>query len=400
MPLANLEEALEDYKQGKFIIVIDDANRENEGDLTMAAEKVTPAAINFAIENARGLVCTPVTSERLEELCIPMMVDGANTATYGTAFTVSIDYINGTTTGISSYDRSATIRALADPSAHSEDFARPGHIFPLRYRDGGVLVRPGHTEASVDLARMAGLYPAGMVCEILNPDGTMSRLPELEEFSKKHDIRIVSIAQIIAARQRSEQLIKREAEASLPTSYGTFKVVAYTSLVEPGEHLAMVMGNWQVDEPVLVRIHSECLTGDVFSSSRCDCGDQIRLALSMISKKGSGIFIYLRQEGRGIGLHNKIRAYSLQDTGMDTVEANESLGFDSDLRSYDIAAQMLLDLKVRRLSLATNNPQKIDGLAGYGLEIVERVPLETKVNDENRHYMRTKRARMGHFIQT
>lgn len=400
MPLASVEEALEDFKQGKFIIVMDDANRENEGDLIMAAEKVTPEAVNFAIENARGLLCMPIIGERLDELNISMMVDGNNSAKHGTAFTVSVDYSKGTTTGISSYDRAATIRALANSDSRPEDFAKPGHLFPLRYQEGGVLVRPGHTEATVDLARMAGFYPAGIVCEILNSDGTMARMPELEAFSQKHNIKVVTIAQIIAARRRSEKLVKREAEASLPTSYGTFKIVAYTSLIEPGEHLALVMGKWKADEPVLVRVHSECLTGDVFSSLRCDCGEQIRLALSMISEKGAGVFIYLRQEGRGIGLHNKIRAYSLQDTGMDTVEANESLGFDPDLRHYDVAAQMLLDLRVKRLLLATNNPHKIAGLGGYGLEIVERVPLETQVNEKNREYMSTKRSRMGHFIQS
>ena len=286
MPLASVEEALEDFKQGKFIIVMDDANRENEGDLIMAAEKVTPEAVNFAIENARGLLCMPIIGERLDELNISMMVDGNNSAKHGTAFTVSVDYSKGTTTGISSYDRAATIRALANSDSRPEDFAKPGHLFPLRYQEGGVLVRPGHTEATVDLARMAGFYPAGIVCEILNSDGTMARMPELEAFSQKHNIKVVTIAQIIAARRRSEKLVKREAEASLPTSYGTFKIVAYTSLIEPGEHLALVMGKWKADEPVLVRVHSECLTGDVFSSLRCDCGEQIRLALSMISEKG------------------------------------------------------------------------------------------------------------------
>ncbi len=400
MPLASVEEALEELKQGKFLIIVDDANRENEGDLTMVAEKVTPEAVNFAIKNARGLLCAPIISERLDELNIPLMVNGANTAMHGTAFTISVDYKGGTTTGISTYDRAATIRALANADSRPEDFARPGHIFPLRYNEGGVLARPGHTEAIVDLTRMAGFYPAGIVCEILKPDGTMAHSTELEAFSQKHNVKMISIAQVIAYRRRHEPLIERVAEASLPTSNGTFNIIAYKSVVEPGEHLALVMGKWEAEEPVLVRVHSECLTGDVFGSLRCDCGEQIRMALKMITDQGTGVFIYLRQEGRGIGLHNKIRAYSLQDNGLDTVEANESLGFDPDLRHYDVAAQMLIDLGVKRLKLATNSPRKIVGLGGYGLEIVERVPLETSVNEENRLYLRTKRSRMGHFIQS
>ena len=400
MPLASIEEALEDLQQGKFLIIVDDASRENEGDLTLVAEKVTPEAVNFAIKNARGLLCAPIISERLDQLNIPMMVNGANTARHGTAFTISVDYRVGTTTGISAHDRAATITALASTNSQPDDFARPGHIFPLRYKEGGVLARPGHTEAIVDLARMAGFYPAGIVCEILKANGTMARRAELETLSKKHNLKMITIAQVIAYRRRHEHLIEKVAEASLPTSNGTFKILAYKSMVEPGEHLALVMGKWKSDEPVLVRVHSECLTGDVFGSLRCDCGEQIKMALKMIGERGSGVFIYLRQEGRGIGLHNKIRAYSLQDNGLDTVEANESLGFDPDLRHYDVAAQILKDLDVTRLLLATNSPRKIVGLGGYGIEIVERVPLESQANEKNRLYLRTKRSRMGHFIQS
>ncbi len=398
MPLASLEEALEDIQQGKCLIVVDDEKRENEGDLVMPADKVTPEAVNFMVTHARGLLCMPVIGERLDELEMPLMVNGSNSARHGTAFTVSIDYRKGTTTGISANDRAATIKAMIDPKAKPEEFARPGHLFPLRYEEGGVLVRPGHTEAIVDLARMAGLYPAGIVCEILNPDGTMARMPELEELSRKHDLNIISIAQIIAHRRRHEKLIERVAEARLPTVRSEFQIIAYKSMVDPGEHLAMVKGEWEPDEPVLVRIHSECLTGDVFGSVRCDCGEQIQLALDMIAKGGKGVFLYIRQEGRGIGLHNKIKAYSLQDNGRDTIEANEELGFESDLRHYGIAAQILAELGVKKMRFLTNNPRKMVGLSGYDLEIVERVPIETEVNEENRVYLRTKRSKMGHTL--
>ena len=399
MPLASVEEALEEIKRGKFLIVVDDERRENEGDLVMPAEKVTTEAVNFMVKNARGLLCMPVIGERLDELNMALMVNGGNTAKHGTAFTVSVDYSKkSTTTGISAYDRAATIRAIIDLESRPEDFARPGHLFPLRYEEGGVLVRAGHTEAIVDLARMAGLYPAGVVCEIMTPDGNMARMPELEEFSREHDLKIISIAQIIAYRRRHEKLIERAAEARLPTAQGEFQIIAYESIVDPGEHIALVMGSWQPDEPVLVRIHSECLTGEVFGSLRCDCGEQIKLALDIIAKEGKGVFLYMRQEGRGIGLHNKIRAYSLQDNGMDTVEANEKLGFESDLRHYGIGAQVLVELGVKKMRLLTNNPRKVVGLSGYDLEIVEQVPIETQVNEENRLYQRTKRSKMGHIL--
>ncbi len=398
MPLASVEEAIRDIKQGKYLVIVDDEKRENEGDLVIAAEKVSPESVSFMINHARGLLCMPAIGERLDQLNLPPMVDGQNTAKHGTAFTVSVDYTNGTSTGISASDRSATIKAIIDPQSKSEDFARPGHLFPLRYEEGGVLVRAGHTEAIVDLARQAGLYPAGIVCEIINADGTMARMPQLEEFSREHNIKIISIAQIIAFRRRREKLVEKVAEARLPTLHGEFQILAYRSVVDPGEHLALVMGQWQPDEPVLVRIHSECLTGDVFGSIRCDCGEQIRQSLEMISREGKGVFLYMRQEGRGIGLHNKIKAYSLQDDGMDTVEANEKLGFESDLRHYGIGAQVLGDLGVKKMRLLTNNPRKMVGLAGYDLEIVERVPVEVQATDENRGYMQTKRDRMGHIL--
>jgi 3,4-dihydroxy 2-butanone 4-phosphate synthase/GTP cyclohydrolase II len=398
MPLASVEEALEDIKLGKPLIVVDDERRENEGDLVLPAEKVTPESVNFMAQYARGLLCMSVTGERLDELDMPLMVNGGNTAMHGTAFTVSVDYKLGTTTGISAHDRAATIKAIIDPKSRPEDFARPGHLFPLRYEDGGVLVRAGHTEAVVDLASMAGLYPAGIVCEIMNADGSMARMPELEEFSREHNLNIISIAQIIASRRRNEKLIERVAEARLPTVHGEFQIKAYQSMVDPGDHLALTIGSWEPGEPVLVRIHSECLTGDVFSSLRCDCGEQINLALDIIAKEGKGVFLYMRQEGRGIGLHNKIRAYSLQDDGMDTIEANEKLGFDSDLRHYGIGAQILAELGVKKMRLLTNNPRKVVGLSGYDLEITERVPIEIEANEENKEYMHIKRARMGHIL--
>ena len=399
MPLASVEEGIEEIRQGRFLIVVDDEKRENEGDLVMAAEMVTPEAVNLMITAARGLLCLPVIGERLDDLNMPLMVNGDNSAKYGTAFTVSVDYLKGeTTTGISASDRAATIIAMTDPEAQPEDFARPGHVFPLRYEPGGVLVRAGHTEAVVDLAKMAGLYPAGVVCEIINPDGTMSRMADLEKFSEEQDIKMVSIAQIIAYRRRHEKLVERVAEARLPTSRGDFNIMAFKSDVDPGEHLALVMGEWAEDEPVLVRVHSECLTGDVFGSLRCDCGEQREGALDAISREGKGIFLYMPQEGRGIGLHNKIRAYSLQDHGMDTVDANESLGFESDMRHYGIGAQILASLGVKKMRLLTNNPRKLVGLSGYGLEIVERVPIETSANEENRDYLKTKKTRMGHIL--
>ena len=398
MPLASIEEALEDIKRGNLLIVVDDEKRENEGDLVIPSEKVTPEVVNFMLSHARGLLCMPVVGERLAELNMPLMVDGGNSAKHGTAFTVSVDYRKGTTTGISASDRATTIKAIIDPKSKPEDFARPGHLFPLCYQEGGVLVRAGHTEAVVDLARMAGLYPSGIVCEIMNADGTMARMPDLEKFSREHKLKIISISQIIAYRRRHEKHIEKVAEARLPTVHGEFQIVAYKSSIDPGEHLALVMGAWEPDESILVRIHSECLTGDVFGSLRCDCGEQIKQALELISQEGKGVFLYMQQEGRGIGLHNKIRAYSLQDNGMDTIEANQELGFESDLRHYGIGAQMLSDLGVKRMRLLTNNPEKMVGLSGYDLEIVERVPIEIEVNEENRGYLRTKRAKMGHIL--
>jgi 3,4-dihydroxy 2-butanone 4-phosphate synthase/GTP cyclohydrolase II len=398
MPLCSLEEGLEELKAGRFLIVVDDENRENEGDLVMPAQMVTPEAVNFCVTHARGLLCMPVIGERLDELQIPLMVIENGSEKNQTAFTVSIDYNLDTTTGISAGDRSATILAMLDPATKPDEFTRPGHIFPLRYHPGGVLARAGHTEAAVDLCEMVGMYPAGVICEVMAEDGTMSRLPQLEEFAEEHGLKILSIAQIIAQRRRTERLIERVAEARLPTRYGQFTAIAYKSHVDTGEHIALTIGEWTADEPVMVRIHSECLTGDVFGSMRCDCGEQIDLALKQISEEGSGVFLYMRQEGRGIGLHNKIKAYSLQDQGLDTVEANETLGFEPDLRHYGVGAQILRDLGVRKLNLLTNNPKKVAGLSGFDLEIVDRIPVEAEVTDENRTYMKTKKARMGHIL--
>ena len=398
MPLCSLEEALEDLKAGKCLVVVDDEQRENEGDLVMPAEKVTPEAINFIVTHARGLVCMPIVGERLDELDMPLMVGQNASSKHQTAFTVSVDYKKGTTTGISAGDRAATIQAMIDPTCRPEEFSRPGHLFPLRYHPGGVLARAGHTEAIVDLCQIAGMYPAGIVCEIMNDDGSMSRMPDLEIFAQTHGLKILSIAQIIAHRRRNERSVERVAEARLPTKYGDFTAIAYKSTDDVGEHIALTVGEWEAEQPVLVRIHSECLTGDVFGSIRCDCGEQIEMALKILSQEGSGIFLYMRQEGRGIGLHNKIKAYSLQDNGLDTVDANKTLGFEPDLRHYGVGAQILQDLGVRKLRLLTNNPRKVVGLTGFDLEIVERVPVEASVNDENRTYLRTKRARMGHIL--
>ena len=398
MPLCSLEEGLEELKAGRFLIVVDDENRENEGDLVMPAEKVTAEAVNFVVTHARGLLCMPIIGERLDELQMPLMVSQNGTEKNQTAFTVSVDYNVNTTTGISAGDRAATILAMLNPKAKPEEFTRPGHLFPLRYHPGGVLARAGHTEAAVDLCEMVGMSPAGIVCEIMAEDGSMSRLPQLEEFAEEHGLKILSIAQIIAQRRRTERLIERVAEARLPTRYGPFQAIAYKSHVDVGEHIALTIGEWTEDEPVLVRIHSECLTGDVFGSMRCDCGEQIDLALQQIAEAGNGIFLYMRQEGRGIGLHNKIKAYSLQDEGLDTVEANETLGFEPDLRHYGVGAQILRDLGVRKLNLLTNNPKKVVGLSGFDLEIVNRIPVEAEVTDENRTYMKTKKSRMGHIL--
>ena len=398
MPLCSVEEALEEFRAGKFVIVVDDENRENEGDLVMPAEMVTSDAVNFAVTQARGLLCMPVLGERLDELNIPLMIEKNASLKNKTAFTVSIDYNKGTTTGISAHDRAATIKALIDPETMPDEMTRPGHLFPLRYHPGGVLARPGHTEAIVDLCEMASMYPSGIVCEIMNDDGSMSRMDNLEVFAEKWGLKILSIAQIIAHRRRNDKLIERVAEARLPTKYGEFKAIAYRSAVDADEHLALTIGEWQPGDSVLVRIHSECMTGDVFGSLRCDCGEQVEMALTTLAAEGVGIFLYMRQEGRGIGLHNKIKAYSLQESGMDTVEANHTLGFEADMRHYDIGGQILKDLGVTRLRLLTNNPRKVVGISGFGIEIVERVPVEVSVNDENREYMLTKKLRMGHIL--
>lgn len=397
MPFATIPEILEDLKAGKFIIIVDDYDRENEGDLALAAEKVSPEAINFLTKYARGLICLAMEGKRIDELQLPPMVQD-NTSKYGTAFTISVDAKRGVTTGISAYDRATTIKVMIDPSTKPEDLARPGHVFPLRAREGGVLVRAGHTEAIVDLARLAGLYPAGVICEILSDDGTMARLPQLEEMAKKFDLKIISVADIIAYRRRTEKLVERVASAKLPTRFGEFTIIAYKSIVDHNEHLALVKGDITTGEPVLVRVHSECLTGDVFRSLRCDCGDQIFLAMEAIAKEGRGVFLYMRQEGRGIGIHNKIRAYALQDQGVDTVEANRRLGFPPDLRDYGIGAQILVDLGLKEIRLLTNNPKKVVGLEGYGLRVVETIPIIAPSNPYNRSYLEAKKNKLGHKL--
>jgi len=398
MGIVSISEATEDIKAGKFVIIVDSEDRENEGDLAMVAEKVTPEAINFMSQYARGLICLPIMGERLDELRIPLMV-GENTSKFSTAFTVSVEAKHRVSTGISAADRAETVKAMIDPTTKPEDIARPGHTFPLRARQGGVLVRAGHTEAIVDLAKLAGLYPAGVICEIMNEDGSMARLPQLEVMSEKHGIKIVTVADLIAYRRRHERLVQRVAETKLPTSYGEFTAVAYKSNVDPDEHLALVMGDISTEEPVLVRVHSECVTGDVFGSLRCDCGEQVALAMKSIAEEGRGVFLYMRQEGRGIGFHNKIRAYALQDKGLDTVEANLSLGFDPDLRDYGIGAQVLADLGLHEIRLLTNNPKKVIGLEGYGLKVVETVPIITSPNPHNLHYLETKQKKLGHILE-
>lgn len=399
MAIADIEDVIKDVKDGKMIIVVDDEDRENEGDMMIAAEKVTPEAINFMARYARGLVCLSLSEERVRELDLPLMVSD-NTSPYNTAFTVSIEAKEGVTTGISAYDRARTILTAIDPDTKRDDLARPGHVFPLMARSGGVLFRVGHTEASMDLARLAGLKPAGVICEIMNDDGTMARLPDLEVFAEQHGLKIASIADLIKYVMRNETLVRRVVETKLPTRYGgEFRLIVYDSVLDDKEHLAFVKGEITGDEKVLVRVHSECLTGDVFGSTRCDCGEQLRTAMAMIEKEGKGVLLYMRQEGRGIGLVNKIKAYRLQDEGKDTVEANEALGFSPDLRDYGIGAQILHDLGVRKMRLVTNNPRKIKGLEGYGLSVVERVALECVPTKDNIHYLKTKREKLGHILE-
>lgn len=392
-----IDEALEDIRNGKMIIVVDDENRENEGDLIMAAEKVTPEAINFMAKNAGGLICMPVTKERLAELEIGMMVE-KNTDSLRTAFTVSIDAAD-CTTGISAFERAHTIRKVLDKDARPEDFSRPGHIFPLEAKNGGVLVRAGHTEATIDLAKLAGLKPAGVICEIMNENGSMARVPELMEYKARYGLKIITIADLIKYRRMNERMVERVTEAKIPTRYGEFTAVGYENKINGEHHIALVMGNITPEEPILARIHSECLTGDVFGSMRCDCGDQLDEAMRKISEEGKGILLYMRQEGRGIGLLNKLKAYNLQDQGMDTVEANEALGFPADLRDYGIGAEILADLGISRIRLMTNNPKKLSGLSGFGLQVIERVPIEIGCNDKNEFYLQTKAKKMGHLLR-
>ena len=399
MKFNTIEEGIEEIRKGKMVILVDDEDRENEGDLTMAAEAVTPEAVNFMAKHGRGLICLSLTPERVEQLQLPMMTTD-NTSSFGTAFTISIEAKKGVTTGISAADRAATIKTAINPKSGPEDLARPGHVFPLRARTGGVLQRAGQTEGSVDLARLAGLYPAGVICEIMNDDGTMSRVPQLMEFARKFGLKIITVKDLIAYRVTKESLVRRVAVTKLPTSYGSdFTAILYANDIDRMNHIALVKGDIKPDDEVLVRVHSECLTGDVFGSLRCDCGEQLHNAMKIIDDEGKGVILYMRQEGRGIGLEGKLKAYELQDKGKDTVEANIALGYKADLRDYGVGAQILRDLGVRKIRLLTNNPKKIVGLEGYGLVVVARIPIEMHPHAKNIHYLKVKKDKLGHMLE-